>query len=342
MKIENLIRENIRDLAPYSSARDEFSGSEGVFLDANENPYGELNRYPDPYQRELKNKIAELKKVDTENLFLGNGSDEVIDIIYRIFAEPQKDEVLIFPPTYGMYEVMANINNVGINKIDLNKNWQIPKWQEIEKQLDTQKLKIIFICSPNNPTGNIMSESRIKTILDSFDGIVVIDEAYIDFADTKSWIHSIHQYKRLIVMQTFSKFWGMAGVRVGMAFAHKEIIHYMNKVKSPYNISILNQREVLKTLNSSIQYEKQLNTLLSEREHLQSELQSIPFVKKVYHSDANFLFIEVENANKIYHSLVKQNIIVRNRHSVVENCLRISIGTPKENRQLIVALKKMK
>ncbi len=337
--IHQLIRKNIRTLTPYSSARDEFSDSNGIFLDANESPYGVLNRYPAPYQTVLKKKISKLKQIPTENIFLGNGSDEVIDIIFRIFAEPYQDEALIFTPTYGMYEVSANINAVRLHSIPLNKDFQIENSKEWSKQLNNRNLKIIFICSPNNPTGNLIERTAIEEILTTFKGIVVIDEAYIDFAKTESWITKIKKYNRLIVLQTFSKFWGMASVRVGMGFAHSDIISYMNKVKPPYNISLLNQKKVIEKIENQQIYQQQLKQTLKEKEKLQFELSKMKIVKKIYPSDANFILVEFANADAIYNQLIQSQIIVRNRHRIVENCLRITIGTPEENQKLITALK---
>ncbi|MDO5616033.1 MAG: histidinol-phosphate transaminase [Cruoricaptor ignavus] len=337
--LEILIRENIKKLSPYSSARDEFSGKEGIFLDANENPFGKLNRYPDPYQSQLKQRISELKNIPTSQIFLGNGSDEVIDLVFRIFAEPGKDKALIFTPTYGMYEVSANINNINLDKISLNEEFQIDINDELKQKLNDENLKIVFVCSPNNPTGNLIQQESVEFILKNFTGIVVIDEAYIDFSKTESWASQLQKYPNIVVMQTFSKYWGMAGLRVGMAFASEDIISLMNKVKPPYNISVLNQRKVFSQLKKTDKKKKQLEILLEGKNLLEQQLSELSFVEKVYPSDANFILVKVQNANQIYDTLIKKNIVVRNRSSVIDNCLRITIGTPKENAELIQNLK---
>ena len=338
--LETIVRKNILSLKPYSSARDEFSGKDGVFLDANENPFGELNRYPDPYQRELKQNLGQLKKISSENVFIGNGSDEVIDLTYRIFCEPDKDNVIICPPTYGMYEVSANINDVAIQKVDL-----LPE----VFQLDTDKIlaainkntKLIFVCCPNNPTGNSVKWADIKKILENFNGIVVVDEAYIDFASYQSLITQLPNYSNLLIMQTFSKAWGLAGARVGIAYADAKIISLFNKVKPPYNVSELNQKAVLKALGNYPEFEKNKKIILKEKELIINKLKELPKVKKIHPSEANFLLVEVENADKIYNELVAQKIITRNRNNVVKNCIRITIGSPEENQKLIEALNKI-
>ncbi|WP_374441175.1 histidinol-phosphate transaminase [Epilithonimonas sp.] len=336
--IKNLVRKNILNLKPYSSARDEFKGENGIFLDANENPFGELNRYPDPYQRKIKKKLSELNQIPTENIFLGNGSDEVIDLAFRIFCEPKKDKVLTFLPTYGMYEVSANINEVELINLDLNEDFQI-KLETLKPYLNDENLKIIFICSPNNPTGN--SIQNIKYILDNFSGIVFVDEAYIDFSPEESFRNQIGNYPNLIVSQTFSKAWGMASVRVGIAYASQEIIKFYNKVKPPYNISQLNQHAILDTLdNENInQVSENIKIILEEKKSLIENLEKLDLVKKIYPSDANFILIEVDNADSVYHELVNQNVIIRNRNSVIKNCLRITVGSPEENKKLIKSLK---
>jgi len=336
--IKNLVRKNILNLKPYSSARDEFKGENGIFLDANENPFGELNRYPDPYQRKIKKKLSELNQIPTENIFLGNGSDEVIDLAFRIFCEPKKDKVLTFLPTYGMYEVSANINEVELINLDLNEDFQI-KLETLKPYLNDENLKIIFICSPNNPTGN--SIQNIKYILDNFDGIVFIDEAYIDFSPEESFRNQIGNYPNLIVSQTFSKAWGMASVRVGIAYASQEIIKFYNKVKPPYNISQMNQNSILNTLdNENInQVSENIKIILEEKKSLIKNLEKLDLVKKIYPSDANFILIEVDNADNIYQKLILENVIIRNRKSVIKNCLRITVGSPEENKKLIKSLK---
>lgn len=340
INIEKLVRKNILDLKPYSSARDEFSGAEGVFLDANENPFGSWNRYPDPYQKELKNEISKIKNTSSDSLFLGNGSDEVIDLLFRVFTNPGKDQALTFTPTYGMYEVAANINDIELLQIPLDENFQVSIDENLQKTLQNEDLKLIFICSPNNPTGNLIQKEAVDFILKNFGGIVVIDEAYIDFADQESWISQLEKHPNLLVMQTFSKYWGLAGLRVGMAFSNPEIISLLNKVKPPYNISSLNQEAVLKTLINAPEINKQLELILKQREQVISALNDLEMVKKIYPTDANFLLAEVDNANELYDYLVNEKVIIRNRNSVVKNCVRITIGTPEENKKLIETLQK--
>lgn len=338
INIENLVRPNILELKPYSSARDEFTGEEGIFLDANENPYGELNRYPDPYQKHLKQKLASLKGVNTNNIFVGNGSDEVIDLAFRVFCSPGFDKALTFSPTYGMYDVSSAINNVELLKLPLNQEFQIDL-EKLQPYFHDNSIRLMFICSPNNPTGNLMNKSDIEFILNNFKGIVIIDEAYIDFAKADSLISLINQYNNLIVSQTFSKAWGLAAARVGTAYASPEIITLYNKVKPPYNVSKLNQQAAIKALDNYKTYEDMLAVILSEKERVSTELENIDLVKTIYPSDANFLLLEVDDANQLYDDLVKQKIITRNRNTQVPNCLRISIGTPEENNELINALK---
>lgn len=335
--IKNLVRKNILSLKPYSSARDEFEGENGIFLDANENPFGELNRYPDPYQLKIKQRLSELNQIPSENIFLGNGSDEVIDLAFRIFCEPKKDKVLTFSPTYGMYEVSANINDVELINLDLNDNFQIDL-ETLKPYFEDDNLKIIFICSPNNPTGN--SIKNIKYILENFNGIVFIDEAYIDFSPEESFRNQIKNYPNLIVSQTFSKAWGMASVRVGIAYASKEIIKFYNKVKPPYNISQPNQDAILNTIdNAKInQVSENINIILKEKKKLIENLGKLDLIKKIYPSDANFILVKVDNADSVYQELVNQNVIIRNRNSVIKNCLRITVGSPDENKKLIETL----
>lgn len=337
MNIQSLIRPNVLAMKPYSSARDEFNGTEGIFLDANENPFGNLNRYPDPYQRKLKLVLSQLKGISTENIFIGNGSDEVIDLTYRIFCTPGSDSAISFPPTYGMYEVSANLNDVKMIQIPLNSDFQIdiPKLKPYLNSPDAAKL--LFICSPNNPTGNNLN--NLEIILEQFRGIVFVDEAYIDFSSAASAISLLGKYPNLIVSQTLSKAWGHAAIRVGIAYAGSEIISMINKVKPPYNVSALNQKAALEALQNTERFTLTLQTILEQKERLQIELSQLSFVKKIYPSDANFLLVETTNAQAIYGYLVERNIITRNRHSVVNQCIRISIGTPEENTQLINALK---
>ncbi len=329
--INNLIRKNIRSLTPYSSARDEYKSNQGIFLDANENPFGNLNRYPDPYQRQLKKVLSNQKKVAIENILIGNGSDEIIDLVQRVFCEPKEDKIIICPPTYGMYEVYANINNLEIISIPLTEDFQL-NTDEILKQ----NAKILYLCSPNNPTGN--SLENLEYIIENFNGIVFLDEAYIDFSDAPSLVSKIKQYPNLIVSQTFSKARGLASVRVGIAYANETIIAVINKVKPPYNVSQLNQEAALQSLADEANFKSNVNLLKSERGLLKQALLFLDFVKKIYPSDANFLLVEMGNATAIYNSLIEQQIITRNRSSVVENTIRITIGTPKENQQLVSAL----
>lgn len=338
--IKKLVRKNILELSPYSSAREEFKGNEGVFLDANENPYGMYNRYPDPYQNQLKKKIAEIKSCKTEQIFIGNGSDEVIDLALRIFCEPNQDKALTFSPTYGMYQVSAEINAVELIQVPLTNEFQIDR-KSVENYLNDQNLKLIFICSPNNPTGNLLNVNDVEFILQNFNGIVMIDEAYIDFSEQKSFIEKLNIYPNLIVIQTLSKAWGLAGIRLGIAYMNEEILAFYNKVKAPYNISQINQETALQSLNQQEEFNSKVNKILSERTKLIDELNQLKFIKKIFPTDANFVLIEVENADELYQKLIKKQIIIRNRNSAIPNCVRITIGTPEENQILINELKKI-
>lgn len=337
-RTDKLVRQNIRELVPYSSARDEFTAIEGIFLDANENPYGTLNRYPDPHHKKLKAAVSKMKELPPENIFFGNGSDEVIDLICRIFCNPGEDKILTFPPTYGMYEVTAAVNNLTVIRVPLDGNFNIDREKTLQL-LNDENLKIIFICSPNNPTGNSFEREVILEIIEKSPGIVVIDEAYTDFSIKKSFIQLVRKYDNLIVMQTFSKAWGAAAIRVGMAFADQNIIRYMYRVKPPYNISGLNQREALKRLGDSEKYRKQVVTIKSERIRLEKLISQLETVIKVYPSDANFILVKVKDADYIYKKLIERNIVVRNRSSVVNNCLRITVGTRSENNKLVKDLR---
>lgn len=336
--LTKIVRPTILGLQPYSSARDEFEGSEGIFLDANENPFGTLNRYPDPLQRQLKQRLGEIKGIDPKNIFIGNGSDEAIDLCLRIFCEPGKNTALTFTPTYGMYQVAADINNIELIKVPLDADFQIDEKNAIPNS-ESEKLSLIFICSPNNPTGNILKS--VEKIIQNFKGIVVVDEAYIDFATQGSLTQKLAQYPNLVVLQTLSKAWGLAAARVGMAFASEEIIRLFSKVKPPYNVSHLNYTAALEALENTELFENQKLTLISERERLALELKKLPLVMKVYPSDANFLLIEVTDADVVYNALVNKGIIIRNRNSVVAGCLRISVGTPLENNTLLTALQNL-
>lgn len=332
--IKNLVRKNIVDLKAYRSARDEFNGKDGVFLDANENPFGPLNRYPDSYQSDLKNTLAALKKIENQHLFIGNGSDEVIDLAIRIFCNPGKDKIIICPPTYGMYEVAANINDVKIERIELDENFQLKT-----EKIISSNAKMVFICSPNNPTGNDID--GIQTIIENFNGIVFIDEAYIDFSSKPSLIEKIKKYPNIIVSQTLSKAWGRAAIRIGVAYASAEIINYFNKVKAPYNVSSINQIEAIRLLQNVETFNLNLNRIIKQKDWLIKKLLENDLVVQIYPSATNFLLVKVKDANLIYQKLIKQKLIVRNRNTVIENTLRITVGTEEENEKLIELLKKI-
>ncbi len=338
-----LLRNNVRNLTPYSSARDEFTGVAQVFLDANENSLGSpltrwYNRYPDPYQLSVKEAVGAIKKVAVENIFLGNGSDECIDLLYRCVCVPSQDNVIICPPTYGMYEVSANINDVIIRKAPLLPDFQLDL-VHIENLVD-EHTKIIWICSPNNPTGNSMHRADIEMILNNFNGLVVIDEAYINFSQQQSFARELAEYPNLVVLQTFSKAWGLAGLRLGLAFASPDIIGVMNKVKPPYNISQATQELALKALENVDQVNDMIVELVNMRQALADVLQQMPLVETVYPSDANFILVKIKDARKIYHHLLSESIVVRDRSSVLlcNDCLRITIGTEQENTRLVDAL----
>ncbi len=352
-KLENIIRNNIKSLKPYSSARHEFKGDASVFLDANENSFGSpfllpsppgeeagmrFNRYPDPLQWQLKFALAKIKGVPVENIFIGNGSDEVIDLAYRIFCEPGKHNVIICPPTYGMYEVSANINDVKIKKVNLADNFQLDA--DAILNVTDQYSRLIFICSPNNPTGNNMNRTDIELLLNNFPGIIIIDEAYINFSRQKTFIQELTEYPNLIVMQTLSKAWGLASLRLGLAFASLDIIDLFNKVKPPYNINKASQELALEALQNTQQVNDWIKETVMQRKILSENLLNLSFVQKVYESDANFLLVKVDNADKVYKYLLDNKIVVRNRSHEVkcDNCLRITIGTPGENYTLIKIL----
>ena len=342
--INSLVRPNVASLKPYSSARDEFKtqGPEMVFLDANENPNDSgLNRYPDPQQNLLKQKLSEVKNVPVENILLGNGSDEVLDLIFRAFCEPGKDNVVTLPPTYGMYKVLADINDIENREVLLNHDYE-PDVTAILNQVNNST-RIIFLCSPNNPSGNSFETERIEKILENFKGLVVIDEAYIDFSEKDSWTEELQKYPNLIVTQTFSKAYGMAGIRLGILYASEDIIRILNRIKPPYNVNQLTQNEALEKLKKLDNIKLQVSDILNGRRCLIKELVEINFISKVYKSDANFLLIEVDNANKRYDQLLEKGIVVRNRSNqpLCKNCLRITIGTQPENQKLIKALKEI-
>lgn len=338
--INNLVRTNIKALKPYSSARDEFKGEARVFLDANENSLGSpltkwYNRYPDPLQWELKKKIAAIKTTGPENILLGNGSDECIDLLIRAFCEPQLDNIIICPPTYGMYEVYANINNVALKSVPLTPAFQLDL-EALENAVDGAT-KMIFLCSPNNPTGNSLYRADVEMILNNFDGLVVVDEAYINFSRQRSYIKDLPEYPNLVILQTFSKAWGLAALRLGMALASPAIISVLNKIKPPYNINQATQELALKALDNLESVNTMIHELVQEREKMAAAFAAMPYVETVYPSDANFILIKVPDANGLYQYLVAQGIIVRNRSNVLlcEGCLRITIGTEAENRELV-------
>jgi histidinol-phosphate aminotransferase len=337
--ITSLVRKNILKMKPYSSARDEFKGEAEVFLDANENPYpSPYNRYPDPLQWKIKEKLAVIKQTDAKRIFLGNGSDEPIDLIIRAFCEPGKDAILITEPTYGMYSVCAEVNDVRIKSVLLTPDYDLDLAATLAAIDPTTR--VIFLCSPNNPSAALLSRDKIVSVLKNFEGIVVVDEAYIDFAKTKSFVQDLDQFPNLVVLQTFSKAWGLAGLRCGMAYASESFINILNKIKYPYNINIQTQEIVLAALQREDQKNTWVNEILEQRERFVTELTKLPVVKKVFPSDANFVLARVSDARSIYHYLMELGIIVRDRSKVklCEDCLRITIGTPGENKKLLEAL----
>lgn len=344
MNILNLVRKNIRNIQPYASARDEFteSTSNMLFFDANENPFNNgLNRYPDPQQLSVKEKLSKLKNTPKENILLGNGSDEVLDLIFRAFCEPNKDEIIILPPTYGMYKVLANINAVKVKEVELTSDFQ-PKTQTILLSAKKES-KILFLCSPNNPTGNSFSNKEVEKLLNLFNGIVVIDEAYIDFSEQTSWLDRLEEFPNLIITQTLSKAYGLAGIRLGACYASKQIINVLNTIKPPYNINQLTQEKALNQLDRITDVNTQVLELLLQRKSMINNLKEIDFIKKIYPTDANFILIKVDDAIQRYNQLIQKGIVVRNRSSqaLCNNCLRISIGTEKENKKLISTLKSL-
>lgn len=336
--IDNITRKNIRELTPYSSAREEFSGQATILLDANENPYDtELNRYPDPFQQELKNAIAQLKNINSNQLFIGNGSDEAIDLLFRAFCEPNNSKAFIFPPTYGMYEVSAQINDIEIVRLPLGPDFQLPDLETIKDEIKSTGL--LFICSPNNPTGTVYGLEQIKAIADCFYGLVVVDEAYIDFSDSESALSLLDSTPNLVVLQTMSKAYGLAGLRLGIAAASKEIIQVLNKIKPPYNVNTLSQTKGLEAIKNRSTVQEQIKKIKDQREALSTGLQSIKGVKKVYPSQANFILAEFENAVSVFKELQNKGIIIRNRTSLIKDGLRITVGTPQQNETLIDTLK---
>jgi histidinol-phosphate aminotransferase len=341
--INKLVRENIKDMVPYSSARDEFHGEAKIFIDANENSLGSpllkwYNRYPDPHQQKLKKKISAIKGIAPEHIFLGNGSDEAIDILFRAFCEPGRDNVIVCPPTYGMYEVSARINNIAVKKVQMTPNFQL-NLEGLEETIDPNT-KIIWLCSPNNPSGNALYREDIEMVLNNFDGIVVIDEAYINFSRQRSFLPDLIDYPNLVILQTLSKAWGLAALRVGMAFASAGIIDVMNKIKPPYNINEPSQELASQALDEVEQVNEMIKIIVSERNRLAALLKQIPIVEEVFPSDANFLLVRIKEARKVYEYLLGKGIVVRDRSTTpgCADCLRISVGTPKENDDLLSAL----
>jgi histidinol-phosphate aminotransferase len=338
--IKNLVRTHLLNLKPYSSAKDEYTGDKGIFLDANENPFGSAteanyNRYPDPYQRKIKEKLSVIKGCKIDQIFLGNGSDEPIDLLYRGFCESGKDNVVILPPTYGMYEVSANINNIELRTANLTNDFQL-NVDEILAKVD-QNTKIIWICSPNNPSGNLVKIEDIIKIIKAVNCFVVVDEAYIDFEPSQTLLPLINTYPNLIVLQTFSKAWGLAGLRIGMCFGNAELIYFVSKIKPPYNINIVTQQEVLKALNNEAKMKDFVELIKVEKEFLQQKLTDLQIVKHIYHSDANFLLVKFIDAKAVFDFLTKKEVILRDRSKVVlcEDCIRISVGTRIENETLL-------
>lgn len=339
-----LVRASVSKLQPYSSARDEYvsDGSEMIFLDANENPFDNgVNRYPDPYQRSLKSLLAEQKGVSENQILLGNGSDEVLDLIYRAFCEPNKDNIITLPPTYGMYKVLAGINAVENKEVLLTANFEL----NVDEILETEdsNSKLLFICSPNNPTGNSFKKEGIEKLLKSFNGLVVIDEAYIDFSQDESWLHQLSMYPNLIVTQTLSKAYGLAGIRLGICYASEEIIDVLNKIKPPYNVNQLTQQRALERVSNQELVNQEVKQIIEERTQLINALDSLDFVSKLYPTDANFVLAKVDDANKRYQQLLEKQVVVRNRSTqpLCENTLRFTVGTPEENKKLIAILKEL-
>lgn len=344
ISINNLIRDNIRAIKPYSSARDDFkdvSTNDMVFLDANENPFENgVNRYPDPLQKNLKKLVSKIKKIDEESIFVGNGSDEVLDLIVRAFCEPNKDNIITLPPTYGMYGVIAEINAVENRKVLLNNDFQ-PEVKNILEQIDSNT-KILFLCSPNNPTGNSFEASIVEELVQNFEGLVIIDEAYIDFSNEQSWLSRLEMFPNLIIVQTLSKAYALAGIRIGLCYASKEIITVLNSIKPPYNVNELSQQKAISRLHQIEGVESEISELISERKRLKKELESgVSFIEKIYPSDSNFLLVKVDDATTRYNQLISYGMVVRNRslEPLCNNCLRISVGVSEENQRLIIALK---
>jgi histidinol-phosphate aminotransferase len=342
--IQNLIRENIKTMKPYSSARDEFNDFDTniIFLDANENPNENgVNRYPDPQQKNLKWALSQIKRVPSTQILLGNGSDEVLDLLFRAFCEPNKDNVITLPPTYGMYGVLANLNAIENREVLLNEDFE-PQIDKILSKVDSNS-KMIFLCSPNNPTGNSFADESIVTLLKNFNGIVVLDEAYIDFSEKESWLQEINDYPNLVITQTLSKAYGMAGIRLGILYASIEIIAVLNKIKPPYNVNILTQSKALEYINNQEVIKNQIAVIKDQRNLVYGQLLNTNFVKEIYRTDANFILCKVDDSNKRYNQFLEKGIVIRNRtnDALCENCLRITIGTEVENQKLIEVLKSL-
>jgi histidinol-phosphate aminotransferase len=341
--LDSLVRDNVKVLKPYSSARDEFDDfdtADMVFLDANENPFNNgVNRYPDPQQASVKNILAKQHNVNPNQMLLGNGSDEVLDLIFRAFCEPKNDNVITLPPTYGMYGVLANINAVENREVLLSNDFQ-PQIEKIFKAID-DNTKMIFLCSPNNPTGNSFSEESVTILLEHFNGLIVIDEAYIDFSEKESWLQKLEKYPNLIITQTLSKAYGLAGIRLGICYASAEVISVLNKIKPPYNVNELSQKRALERLNNAVSIQSEIKSIIAQREELLKVLLHVEYVEKIYPTEANFILIKVDDANKRYDELIAKGIVIRNRTTqpLCENCLRLTIGTEEENKKLIEALK---
>ena len=342
--IQDLVRENIKSLKPYSSARDEFKelSDDMVFLDANENPFENgVNRYPDPQQTKLKKELSLLKGIPVNQILLGNGSDEVLDLLFRAFCEPKQDNIITLPPTYGMYKVLANINNIEEKEVLLTNNFE-PNVDEI-LAIATKNSKILFLCSPNNPTGNSFNAKKVETLLKSFKGLIIIDEAYIDFSSKKSWLERLEEFPKLIITQTLSKAYGMAGIRLGICYASEEIITILNKIKPPYNVNELTQQKALKRVLNKNKVQHEIDKILEQRKKLIEKLELISFIEKVYPTDANFILIKVDDALKRYNQLIEKGIVIRNRTTqpLCKNTLRLTVGTINENKKLIKALKEL-
>jgi histidinol-phosphate aminotransferase len=337
----SFIRKNILNLAPYSTARDEYDGPLGIYLDANESPYdNSYNRYPDPHQRLLKKRLSQIKNVPVDNIFIGNGSDEAIDLVFRVFCEPGLDNSISIAPTYGMYKVAAAINNVKIKEIPLRNDFSLDT-DSLLSTADSERSKLIFICSPNNPTGNSFPIDEIEQIIKQFNGMVILDEAYIDFSEKPGFLSRIDEFPNLIILQTLSKAWGMAGLRIGLAFARNDIVALMSRVKYPYNVNIVAQEIVMERLNENIQ--PKISEIRLQRKWLEEQLAAIPLVKHIYPSDATFLLVRFDRPREIYNMLIAQGIIVRDRSGAIgcAGCLRITVGTPEENRRLIETLSEL-